>query len=283
MDNLPKDPPDQNNNNPPPTFGSGFNPHTNPVNPNNPYQPQPPQNPVPEAPQPPNYPNHPNLPNNPNPPEQPHHSIYSDIAQHKPRDSHGRFIHSDYLVNPGPQAAPASQAMPAQQTQPTSNPSSIIPSLVETNPKEYNKDPDPPIFTIRNPITYIKRWWNKTLAKEGVDFKLGFKIRPITAVLIASIIISGGVSSGVTALILKTFFPTSSPILHRQIIQQGTIQKSATGGFYLTSTDQSMWKLKAKNLNINFNDQIGKQVTVTGNMTKENNVIEVSEVILQAP
>lgn len=118
------------------------------------------------------------------------------------------------------------------------------------------------------------------MSKEGIDFKLGFRIKPVTAVLIASIVITGGVSSGVTALVLKTFFPTSSPILHRQIIQQGTIQKTASGGFYLNVSDSSMWKLKPKKPNINLADQVGKQVTVTGNLTKEKNLIEVSEIIL---
>lgn len=279
MDNLPKGPVDQDNNNSipasqagnPPPFGSGFNPHTNPIDPNNPYQTQPLQPPVLVSP------NTPNTPNFPNPP---HPSAHSEIAQHRPRDSHGHFLPYEHPMDSQPQTSPTT---PTSQTTPYPAPSGVgLPPLVETDPKQDSKDPDPPIFTIRNPIIYIKRWWNKTLAKEGVDFKLGFKIRPITAVLIASIIISGGVSSGITALVLKTFFPTSSPILHRQIIQQGIIQ-TGTGGFYLASSDSSIWKLKPKKPNVNLSDQVGKQVTVTGNLTKETNLIEVSEIILSDP
>lgn len=276
MDNLPNDPSNPNNgnnNNSLPPFGSGFTPHANPVDTNNPYQSQPPQNPVPQPPQPPvSTPTSPSPPIIPENPDDLKHERYSEVAQQKPRDEHGRFIKDD---DPSPSPNPS---VPSGSSNPSSN--SFLPPLVETNPKEYNPDPDPPIVTVRNPITYIKKWWNKILAKEGIDFKLGFRIKPITAVLIASVIISGGVSSGVTAIVLKTFFPTSSPILHRQIVQQGSIQKSATGGFYLTDTNQTMWKLKSKNPSLNFNDQVGKLVTVTGNMTKENNVIEVSEIIL---
>lgn len=284
--NLPGNPsnPNNNNSNPPPAFGSDFNPHLNSPDPNNPYQQsfdQPPQNPTPQVPQPP-APTAPNI-------SDPHHPTHSDVAKHRQRDEYGHFLPYEHPVHPQPQTLPTnltSQTTPIQQNQPnpsilpgSSNSSFSLPPLIETNPKEYTPDPDPPIVTVRNPITYIKKWWNKIMAKEGVDFKLGFKIKPITAVLIASIIISGGVSSGVTALVLKTFWPTSSPILHRQIIQQGTIQ-TGTGGFYLVSSDQSMWKLKPKKPNINLADQVGKQVTVTGNMTKEANLIEVSEIIL---
>lgn len=95
MDNLPKDPPDENNNNPtPPPFGTNFNPHSNPLDPNNPYSSQSPQNPVSEVPNPPNYPNLPDHPDNP------HHSTYSEVAQHKLRDSHGRFETDRVSENP---------------------------------------------------------------------------------------------------------------------------------------------------------------------------------------
>lgn len=283
MDNLPNDPsnpnPDSigaNNNNPtpalptggPPPFGSNFNPHVNPPDPNNPYASQPPSplNPL----------NTPNLPDS-----FPPHPTHSDVAQHRQRDAHGHFL-PEHSVNHQPQTPPnPQQPQPVPNPSAPSNPSdpSLVPPLIETNPKEDSKDEDPPLIKITNPVTYLKRWWNRILAKEGIDFKLGFKIKPITAVLIASIVITGGLSSGITALVFKAFWPTSSPILHRQIIQSGTIQ-TGTGGFYLASSDQTIWKLKPKKQNINLNDQVGKQVTVTGNMTKEPNLIEVSEIIL---
>lgn len=248
-----------------PPFGSNFNPHVNLPDPNNPYTSQPPQ------------PSNPPLSSEASAQEN-HHPTHSDVAKHRQRDSHGHFL-PEHPMNTQPQIPPTTpNPAPSLGDEPTSGVG--LPPLIETNPKEEKPDSDPPIVTVRNPITYIKKWWNKILAKEGIDFKLGFKIRPITAVLIASIVISGGLGSGITALVFKTFWPTSSPILHRQIIQQGTIQKSATSGFYLTSSDQSIWKLKAKNPNIKFNDQMGKLVTVTGNMTSEKNLIEVSEIII---
>ncbi len=111
MDNLPGNPsnPNSGNNNPVPPFGSDFNPHinnpipngirTNPVDPNNPYQTQPP--PAPNSiPQPPI----PVIPNTPN-----HSSSYSEVAQHKLRDSHGRFA-SDH-TNPSSETLPKSESI----------------------------------------------------------------------------------------------------------------------------------------------------------------------------
>ncbi|MBI2596766.1 hypothetical protein HYW41_01295 [Candidatus Daviesbacteria bacterium] len=264
MDNLPKDPPDENK--PPPPFGVNFNPHSNPVDPNNPYasQPQPPsQTPIS------------NTPNPSNTPDQ--QSIHEEVARHRLRDAEGHFLPYEHPVGPQPQTPPTAPTVP---NNPNPAPSGTgLPPLVETNPKQDTKDEDPPLIKVTNPVTYFKRWWNKLMSKEGIDFKMGFKIKPVTAVLITSIIITGGVSSGITAFVLKTFWPTSSPVLHRQIIQSGTIQ-TGTGGFYLASQDQSIWKLKPKKPNINLNEQVGKQVTVTGNLTKEANLIEVSEIIL---
>ena len=99
MDNLPKDPPDSENNNPtPPPFGSNFNPHSNPIDPNNPYSsqpsPQPSQNPPPED------------------PDSSKHATYSEVAQQKQRDAHGRFIHSEHLADPTPPNFPNTPNIP---------------------------------------------------------------------------------------------------------------------------------------------------------------------------
>ncbi|MBI2019780.1 hypothetical protein HYS95_03940 [Candidatus Daviesbacteria bacterium] len=107
MDNLPNDPSNPNNgnnNNPPPLFGSTFSPHTNPPDPNNPYaSPPQPQQPIPQPPTPPT----PNPPNTPNLPEDPHHATYSEVAQHKLRDSHGRFATDHIPQDPAPQTVSA--------------------------------------------------------------------------------------------------------------------------------------------------------------------------------
>ncbi len=269
MDNLPKNPPDDNGSNPtPPSFGSSFNPHSNPVDPNNPYSSQPTQQPISA------------LPNTPNPPDipDPHpDSVHSEVAQNRPRDAHGHFIPYEHPVNsdinPNPHASPPDAAN-----------NSIFPSLpplIQTNPKSDTKDEDPPLLKVTNPVTYLKRWWKKIMSNEGMDFGFKFKVKPVTAVIITTLILSNGVTFGVTYSFAKIFFPNSSPILHRQVVNQGTIQKNAQGVYYLmAAADSSLWKLKVKTNNINLSELVGKQVIVTGNLTKEKNLIEVSEVII---
>lgn len=124
MDNLPKDPTDQNNNSVPPAFGSDFTPHTNPIDPNNPYQSQPPQTPTSE---PLNHPNPPNISNTPDVPENPDalkHEHYSEAAQNKPRDEHGHFIHPQSSQTP-----PTFQTAPNTPNYPSLPNSSALPAL----------------------------------------------------------------------------------------------------------------------------------------------------------
>ena len=44
---------------------------------------------------------------------------------------------------------------------------------------------EPPLVDVKvsNPVTYLRRWWDRVMGKEGVDFR--FTIHPITAFLIA--------------------------------------------------------------------------------------------------
>lgn len=183
MDNLPKDPPDQINNSVPPPFGSGFNPHTNPIDPNNPYASQPqqpnyPQQPQVPIPEPLNALNTPTTtqqqgqapfspsitPNTPNVPENPDtlkHEHYSEVAQNKPRDEHGHFIHA----NPDPQTPqntpnPSIPSDPSLPDEASAKPGFLPPIIeINQNTKPTEKE-DPPLFGffITNPVTYLKKF-----------------------------------------------------------------------------------------------------------------------------
>ncbi len=252
--NKPNGPSDGNSK--PPLFGSNFDPHSNPVDPNNPYA-TPPQPPSPAP--------------NPNPPQEPPHPKshahilteeekhqLSELAKHRARE-HGHFV-----SNP-----------------PDNSTGMNLPPLISTKPADKDsKEGYPPIFQIANPVTYLKIWWKKVMSNEGIDFGFKFKIKPVTAVIITTLILSNGVTFGVTYSFAKIFFPNSSPILHRQVVNQGTISKNDAGVYYLMAADSSLWKLKVKHTNINLSDLAGKQVIVTGNLSKEKNLIEVSEVII---
>lgn len=237
MDNLPKDPPDQNT----------------------------PESSTPDAPNPPNIPDHP--------------SVHSDVAKHRKRDAHGRFTPSERLASPSPpQPTPNPQTPLTSQTTP--NPSNFPPPITVTENTKYSEKKDPPLFNISviftNPVTYLKNWVSRFLKNQDIDLRL--KIKPFATIglVLAFTAVGGGAFS-----LGRYIFPNSSPILHRQVVYSGIVK--AGGGFqnyFLMGSDSKAWKLKAKNNNINISDLLGKQVVVTGNLTAEPNLIEVSEVIV---
>lgn len=266
--NLPNDPsnPNNNNNSTPPAFGSNFNPHTNPIDPNNPYSQTTPTAPT-----------SPNIPNSPESPDPVKHEHYSEAAHHKIRDEHGRFIHtSETQTSP---TAPTSQTtpIPSQPSNP-SNPS-FLPPLIEVNQNnEPSKKSDPPLFGffITNPITYLKKFLNKLIKNQSVNIKV-----PILTLIII-LTATGGYGVGFKSALYfaaAKIFPNSSPVLHRPITEEGTIQKSSSG--YVLNSRNNIWELKLQKADsiTSLADSVGKQVLIRGNLTSENFVIEVSQII----
>ncbi|MDD5147176.1 MAG: hypothetical protein PHV63_01325 [Candidatus Daviesbacteria bacterium] len=268
MDNLPKDPPQP--------FGSNFNPHTNPVDPNSPYQTQPQPNPIPPTPQTPplNTPNTSKILSEAEGPDALKHEHYSEAAQNKPRDEHGHFITSEH-----PTSSTEASAKADNPSVP-SNPSSILPPIIEINQNtKPSEKEDPPLFGffLTNPVTYLKKFLAKLLKRQMITLRI-----PVLALIVIMVGIGGfgvGFKSGLNYAVGK-LFPNFSPILHRSITAQGTIQKS-TKGYYLQANDKNktMWTLIPKSQNVNLANFENMKVEVKGNMTPTPNLIEVSEVV----
>ena len=86
--------------------------------------------------------------------------IHSVTAKKQTRDSEGRFIKE------GETSIPAVSFTTSQnQNVKTGD----VPDLVN--------------FKVTNPLVYIKAWWKKIMANEGLEFK--FKAKPITAIAIS--------------------------------------------------------------------------------------------------
>lgn len=269
MDNLPGNPSDQNGNNGnsnysvPPPFGSDFNPHQTPAA-------SPSQTTI------------------PNPPEESDylkHEHYSEVAQHKLRDEHGHFIHSDTLTSqtspntPTPPNPPDSPNSPHPLASPTGG--SFLPPIVEINQTgdpTYKKDPPAFGFFITNPVTYFKAFLNKLIKRQAITIKI-----PVLAIIVFMVGIGGfgvGFSSGMNWAFAR-LFPNYSPLLHRSITEQGIIQKSNTGDIILKADDKksTIWILKSATANVNLEDYINQHVQIRGNLDATPNLIEVSEVI----
>ncbi len=249
--------------------------------PNNSFTPQQPTQPEPLAqtpsPNPPNFPDTPIPPIPSNPSPDLIDPVQSELAKHQKRDAQGHFIKSDYTVpdNPNP---PISPNIP-------DHPDSSYPAPIQvTQNDKYSENNDPPMVDVKvtNPVTYFKKWIKHLLGNEGIDIGFKFRIKPMTAVAIMIALAASfgtGYTSGLNSA-AGILFPNSSPILHRAIVYQGTIQKTQDGQYYLSLPDTTLWKLLPKSqtaLNT-INNSINKQVMVKGNLTREANVINVSEI-----
>lgn len=248
--------PNQNNNPSPPPFGAHFDPHSNPIDPNNPYQ----------QPQ--------------NPEDALKHNHYSEVAQHKPRDAHGHFksvssqaplIPSEHPTNPTPNQT---------TSQTPSNPSSFLPPIIEINQNtQPSSKKDPPLFGffLTNPVTYLKAFLSRLIKRQAITIKI-----PVLAIIVFMVGIGGfgiGFQSGTTWALAK-LFPNYSPLLHREITEQGIIQKSSKGYFLQTNDKaKTIWTLQSTSANVKLADYVNQQVQVKGNLTSIPNLIEVSEVI----
>lgn len=213
-------------------------------------------------------PSNPSIP--PTPPNNTVDPVQSWVAQHEQRDASGKFVSSDHLTNGQ-----------SSQTTPNSPNTQNIPSPVSfTQNNKYSEKNDPPLVavSVTNPVTYLKLFLKRLLKNEGIDIRL--KIKPLT-VIACVLALSTAFSAGFN--VAAFFFPNSSPIFHRQVSYQGTIQKNQIGGYFLILPDSSLWKLKPKFASINLEDLVGKQTMIQGNLTREPNLIEVSQVIPLSP
>lgn len=165
-----------------------------------------------------------------------------ELASHRPKDAHGHWI------------------------------------TVTENTK-YSEKNDPPLvnanISVTNPVTYFKKWVGKFLNNQDIDLRI--KIKPFATI---GLVISFGVIGATSFGIGRYLFPYSSPIFHRQVIFTGIVQKDVTGQYLLATSDSNLWKLKPKRSIINLSSLENKQVVITGNLTSEKNLIEVSEVII---
>lgn len=214
-----------------------------------------------------------------------YHQVQSELASHRHRDVHGHFLpehpgqtpNSDsFRTNPSIPPPPSNPTQTTPFPNPPAESSSLPPPISIKEETKYSEKKDPPMLFIlfTNPVTYFKKWVEKFLKNQDIDFHL--RIRPFAAIgLIMTISIVGGGAFTIG----RYFFPYSSPVFHRQVVYPGTIQKGDTNQFFLMTQDATSWKLKPKT-NINLENLIGRQVLVTGNLTAEKYLIEVSELII---
>jgi len=143
--------------------------------------------------------------------------------------------------------------------------------------------PDPPLVDIKvtNPVTFLKLWWQKVIANEGVDVRL--RIKPLTAIAVALILAAGGFGLGKITFSSKNPIvkylpqlaptPTTSPWVESASI--GILRFSqTTKKFYLELTTGATTPLNVPS-NINLTKYIGKRIFAAGNLNTQTGILTV--------
>lgn len=155
---------------------------------------------------------------------------------------------------------------------------------------------EPPLVDVKvtNPVTYLRRWWDKVMGKEGIDFR--FTIHPITAVLITATIVAVSFGAGrysINIPFLNYQFlnyqlvgfespkPTSTATPKeewKETAFTGTLHFSQTTNKYFlqvtSSSEAIILKIPA---NIDLSDLVGKRILAFGSYNKTQRLLIVSD------
>lgn len=148
---------------------------------------------------------------------------------------------------------------------------------------------EPPLVTITNPVTYLRRWWDKVMGKEGIDFR--FTVHPITAVLIAAVTATIGFGVGRFVLpdgvkipffefgVTSTPKPIFTPVAEwKETAFSGKLQHSiATQKYFLLTTSAEAITLEVPS-NLDLLTLVGKRIMAVGEYNKATKLLLVSDV-----
>lgn len=192
--------------------------------------------------------------------------IRSTIAKNQTRDSSGKFVSK---VNPL-KVPPISVTTNTDQRVSTANP----PDLVNVK--------------ITNPLVYIKYWWKRIMANEGIDLRL--RVKPLTVFGVSLIAFS--LAFGLGGVVLPVAFPgfklngiispspTPTPeTIWKDTALKGTLTKTNTEPvkFYLVTTSTEAVTLEVP-VGFNLITLVGKRILAVGTYNSKDKVLEVEDI-----
>ena len=173
--------------------------------------------------------------------------------------------------------------MPAKKS------ASSLPPFVEVNTNAQvekvvtvnKKDPLLVDLKVTNPIVYIKAWWKKVVANEGVDFR--FRIRPLTAIAIAAVV--AGTSFGLGRLAIPEpiikyiplLAPSPSSNSWRETAFTGILRYSAVSQKYYLDTNSSEAVTLAAPASVNVAKLVGRRILAVGKLNTQTGVLVVTD------
>lgn len=183
------------------------------------------------------------------------------------RDSHGHFIKNteDKPIPPKTPLFSINQNVNTQSASPSSK--SSVPPLLD--------------IKITNPVTYLKAWWKKIMANEGIDFKL--KIHPLTALALGLMI------SAVFFGLGRFSLPADNPIIKYipQLAPENPWRDTAfTGVLRYTEANKKYYLITSASeaitlgvpTNVNMTKLIGKRIMAVGKYNTQTGILVVTDV-----
>lgn len=156
-------------------------------------------------------------------------------------------------------------------------------------PVNTTNPPDLVDIKISNPLVYIKYWWKRIMANEGIEVK--FKAKPVTVFGVA--LIWSAMAFGLGGVVLPTFFPwvkvnnlvisSPTPTSITQIMKdtalRGTLTKTSSvpSKFYLVTTSTEAVTLEVPD-NFNLNLLVGKRILAVGSYDSKNKILVVKDI-----
>lgn len=143
------------------------------------------------------------------------------------------------------------------------------------------KGTEPPLFSLQvtNPVTYLKRWWSRVMANEGVDVR--FRIRPLTMIAVSAVLTSGGFVFGRISLpepivrYIPQLAPSPSPSPWKETAFTGVLQ-SRGGKYYLTTGEGEAIALEIPKI-VNVQKLIGRKILAIGSFNGQTKVLKVAD------
>ncbi len=193
--------------------------------------------------------------------------IRSGIAKNQKRDADGKFIPKEDVTKLPPI------------------------SVTVNNPTSVNTTTPPDLVNLKvtNPLVYIKYWWKRIMANEGIDFRV--KVKPLTVFGVSLIAFS--LAFGLGGVVLPTFFPwmkfnnsivtNQTPTPQSELLKdtalKGTLTKTNTNPpkFYLITTSTEAVTLEIP-VGFNLNTLVGKRILAVGSYDSKNKVLEVEDI-----
>ena len=175
---------------------------------------------------------------------------------------------------------------------PKEDPTNLPPiSVTVNNPTSVNTTNPPDLVNLKvtNPLVYIKYWWKRILANEGLDMRV--RAKPLTVFGLAIILFSG--VFGLGGIVFPKFFPwmkfnsgivaTATQTPQSEILKntalKGTLTKTNTNPvkFYLITTSTEAVTLEIP-VGFNLSTLVGKRILVVGTYDSKNKILEVEDI-----